>query len=263
MFRTKRVENTLEVALRQKMSSYNPEPSHMPFHTRLLGKDRMALFSFIQSLNTNFGTAIFEKVAEQIAIGEFDEVSLQYKLSGVLSSDAQAEITNIMNGLSAGSRSPNHAVEIEQISRQAQSGELIKKNMRKVDIFLTKEDSVYLVDLKTAKPNMAGFEKYKQDMLEWASTILYTEPDKNVRVVIAIPYNPYEPKPYRRWTLRGMLEVENQSQLMVGNEFWNFLAGGQDIYEDLLGCFESVGYRLRDEIDAYFKRFTGIGGRQT
>lgn len=35
----------------------------MPFHTRLLGKDRMALFSFIHSLNTNFGTSIFEPVA--------------------------------------------------------------------------------------------------------------------------------------------------------------------------------------------------------
>ncbi|MDR0411845.1 MAG: TdeIII family type II restriction endonuclease, partial [Treponema sp.] len=27
----------------------------MPFHYRLLGRDRMALFSFIQSLNTTFG----------------------------------------------------------------------------------------------------------------------------------------------------------------------------------------------------------------
>nr|WP_255422652.1 TdeIII family type II restriction endonuclease [Treponema sp. Marseille-Q4130] len=29
---------------------YNPEPAVMLFHTRLLGKDRMALFSFIHSL---------------------------------------------------------------------------------------------------------------------------------------------------------------------------------------------------------------------
>lgn len=53
------VETVLKTALRNKFQNYNPEPSVMPFHTRLLGKDRMALFSFIHSLNTNFGTSIF------------------------------------------------------------------------------------------------------------------------------------------------------------------------------------------------------------
>ncbi len=259
MFSKAAIEAILESSLRQKMQSYNPEPSHMPFHTRLLGRDRMALFSFIHSLNTNFGTAIFEKVAEQIALGAFDEVSLQYKLSGVLSQDAQSEITRIMNDLSAGTRDPNHEIEIEQIRKHSRSGRRIEKRMRKADIFLIKEETLYLIDIKTAKPNLAGFEKYKQDMLEWAGTILYSNPDADVRIAIAIPYNPYEPNPYRRWTLRGMLEIEDQSQLMVGAEFWNFLAGGEDIYEDLLECFESVGYRLRHEIDDYFKRFAGSG----
>ncbi len=35
----------------------------MPFHTKLLGKDKIALYNFIHSLNTNFGTTIFEPVA--------------------------------------------------------------------------------------------------------------------------------------------------------------------------------------------------------
>lgn len=54
MFNKESVENTIETALRRKLGSYNPEPSHMPFHTRLLGRDRMAIYSFIHSLNTNF-----------------------------------------------------------------------------------------------------------------------------------------------------------------------------------------------------------------
>jgi len=43
----------------------------MPFHTRLLGKDRLALYSFIHSLNTNFGTTIFEPVAVALASTHF------------------------------------------------------------------------------------------------------------------------------------------------------------------------------------------------
>ena len=39
----------------------------MPFHTRLLGTDRLALYSFIHSLNTNSGTSVFEPVAVALA----------------------------------------------------------------------------------------------------------------------------------------------------------------------------------------------------
>ena len=63
------VENVLKTGLRNKFKSYNPEPAAMPFHARLLGKDRLALFSFIHSLNTNFGTSIF--VMHPISQGVF------------------------------------------------------------------------------------------------------------------------------------------------------------------------------------------------
>jgi type II restriction enzyme len=49
----------------------------MPFHTRLLGQDRMALFSFIHSLNTNFGTSIFEPVAKALALSSFASAESQ------------------------------------------------------------------------------------------------------------------------------------------------------------------------------------------
>ena len=57
------IEEILKASLRNKFQKYNPEPASMPFHARLLGKDRLALYSFIHSLNTNFGTTIFEPVA--------------------------------------------------------------------------------------------------------------------------------------------------------------------------------------------------------
>src|SRR5574344_1239152 len=91
------VENTLRHSLRHKFENYNPEPSVMPFHTRLLGKDRMALFSFIQSLNTNFGTSIFEPVAKTLALSKFKSVTLQATAGNQISEDAQRVIQNIMD----------------------------------------------------------------------------------------------------------------------------------------------------------------------
>ena len=274
MFNAEAVERTIEIALRNKFQNYNPEPSHMPFHIRLLGKDRMALYSFIHSLSTNFGTAIFEQVAMGIAAGNFSIVELQVDIVGqfiaagrpldpkrrrarrnttpVFRKGAQDAITDIVARLRAATAQPNHAAEIAQISERAQSGEEVTDKLRNVDIFLSTGNQVFLIDLKTVKPNVSGFEKYKEDMLRWAAAVLHRDSNADVRIAIAIPYNPYEPEPYQRWTMRGMLEIDNQSQLMVAQEFWNFLAGGDDIYEDLLSCFENVGIRMRDEIDDYF-----------
>ena len=46
------IKQTIKSRLRDKFNAYNPEPTVMPFHTRLLGKDRLALYSFIHSLNS-------------------------------------------------------------------------------------------------------------------------------------------------------------------------------------------------------------------
>jgi len=71
-----------------------------------------------------------------------------------------------------------------------------------------------------------------------------------VHARIAIPYNPYHPEPYDRWTLRGLFDIESK-EVMVGADFWNFVASG-DGYEELLDVFERAGKELREEIDERF-----------
>lgn len=74
----------------------------MPFHYRLLGKDRMASFSFIHSLNTTFGTSIFEPVAETLGKINYKEAKRQYVIGDIISENAQIEIQHIINELSMG-----------------------------------------------------------------------------------------------------------------------------------------------------------------
>ena len=174
------------------------------------------------------------------------------KLTEFLQKKSQQTVSRIIDELTNCSRVPNHEKEISEIAKHVCSGKIVEKKLRDVDIFLEKDDDIFLIDLKTAKSDVLGFEKHKQDMLEWVAAILHQNPTKNIRTIIAIPYNPYEPIPYKRWMLGGMLEIENQSQLIVGEEFWNFLAGGEEIYRDLLDCFERVGSKMRNEIDRHF-----------
>lgn len=247
------IEEVLRKALRNKFQNYKPEPAVMPFHNRLLGKDRMALFSFIHSLNTNFGTSIFEPVAKALAETRFKEAKSQQIAGTEISSEAHKAIQNIMDNLSVASTLPNKAREIESIREVCQKGEMKIVKPTKVDIKLIGHDNtIYLCDIKTAKPNAGGFKEFKRTLLEWVATTLATNPEANIQTLIAIPYNPYEPKPYSRWTMRGMIDLENE--LKVAEEFWDFL-GGEGAYTNLLDVFERIGQELRPEIDAYFTRY--------
>jgi len=247
------IEQVLKNALRHKFSNYNPEPASMPFHTRLLGKDRLALYAFIHSLNTNFGTSIFEPVAVTLAKNNFHIAKSQVKAGDSIYEGAQFEIQKIMDSLMTAETAPDKAREIEIIRKVCQKGKVRKVKLTKIDVFLqSKTGELFLFDLKTAKPNVGGFKDFKRTLLEWTAAVLSSDPKAKINTIVAIPYNPYEPKPYTRWTIRGMLDLDKE--LKVAHEFWDFI-GGNGTYQDLLDCFERVGIELRPEIDKYFTKF--------
>ncbi len=246
------IVETIKVCLRRKFLNYKPETENMPFHYRLLGKDRMALFSFLQSLNTTFGISIYEPVAMELAKINFKEVHTQFILGGIITRDAQNAIQQIMNNLSVGG-DVNKIEETEIIRSVAQSGAENKLKSVKVDLFLiSNADEVFMFDLKTVKPNKGDFISYKRNMLEWLAVYFFQHPEAKVNTLISIPYNPYEPKPYARWTMKGMLDLNRE--VMVAQEFWDFLSG-EGTYNDLLDCFEKAGIELRPEIDTYFAKY--------
>ncbi|MHA1428634.1 MAG: TdeIII family type II restriction endonuclease [Candidatus Helarchaeota archaeon] len=248
-----KIENTIKDCLRKKFQTYHPETSSMPFHHRLLGRDRMALFSFIHSLNTTFGTSIFEPVAVTLASLNFPLAQKQHLVGDSISEEAQAEIQRIMNDLTIG-KNPNKVEEIERIRRVCNKGNMNKLRTVKVDLFVQSPDgTAHLFDLKTVKPNISNFKDFKRTLLEWVAIYLAQKPNGKVHSYIAIPYNPYEPKPYERWTLKGMLDLKNE--VKVAEEFWDFL-GNDGSYLELLNCFERAGIELRPEIDAYFSTFS-------
>jgi type II restriction enzyme len=247
------IQQVIVACLRNKFQNYNPEPAFMPFHYRLLGKDRMALYSFIHSLSTKFGTSIFEPVAKSLALFQHKNASSQQVAGNRISSEAYVVIQNIMDSLSVANSFPNKINEIEAIRDVCQKGDMRTVNLTRVDLkVIGNDDTTYLIDIKTAKPNAGGFKEFKRTLLEWVAATLASNPKEKICTLIAIPYNPYEPKPYSRWTMRGMLDLEQE--LIVADEFWDFL-GGTGTYVELLDCFEKAGIELRSEIDKYFERF--------
>ncbi len=248
------IEQLLKHQIRRKLAEYSPETNNMPFHTRLLGKDRMALFSFIQSINTTFGTSVFEQVATIIAKPHFKQAINQYKnFNDTISPDAQMTIQHIMDDLRAARKKPDKTEEVNQIMAVAQNGNLKKLKRPRIDFFIEANDGTeYYFDLKTAKPNRDEIIGFKRKILEWVAIRGAIQPKSKIYTGLAIPYNPYEPKPYDRWTFQGMFDLANE--IKVGEEFWDFL-GKENTYEQLLNVFEKVGIELRPEINQKFAAF--------
>ncbi|GBU25434.1 type II restriction endonuclease [Fibrobacteria bacterium R8-3-H12] len=247
------IQQVVANCLRCELQNYEAKDNFMPFHFRLLGKDRIALYSFIHSLSTNFGTSIFEPVAKSLAQLNFANAEQQQTAGSQISSEAQQVIQNIMDNLTTAKTVPNKLQEIKAIRAVCQKGKMKIVKPTKVDLKLIGNDNtIYLFDIKTAKPNAGGFKEFKRTLLEWVAATLATNPTAKIQTLIAIPYNPYEPQPYNRWTMRGMLDLEHE--LKVAEEFWDFL-GGKGAYNELLDCFEKAGIELRPEIDEYFARF--------
>ncbi|MBN1391754.1 MAG: TdeIII family type II restriction endonuclease [Sedimentisphaerales bacterium] len=187
-----------------------------------------------------------------MASSRFASAESQQTAGTQIYSEAHRVIQNIMDGLATADASPNKPQEINAIRAVCQQGEMKNVKLTKVDIKLVAQNgTIYLFDLKTAKPNAGGFKEFKRTLLEWIAATLASNPIADVQSLIAIPYNPYEPNPYNRWTMRGMLDLPNE--LKVANEFWDFI-GGEGAYQDLLDIFERVGIELRPEIDNYFAR---------
>ena len=92
-----KIKTLLLNTVRDKLRTYKPETAFMPFHYRLLGKDRYIMFSFIQSVNTTFGMSIWEQVAVLLTTSSGRYAERQYKLLGEIDTDTEKFLNRILS----------------------------------------------------------------------------------------------------------------------------------------------------------------------
>jgi len=226
---------------------------YMPFHHRLLGKDRYAMFSFIQSMNTTFGMSLWEQVAVVLAEGAGNFAERQHKLLGEIDETTERFIADLHYKLRKGEVAADKGREIEQIKKQIKRGKASVDPDSVVDLFVRTKSMENYFDITSAKPNIKEFVALKLKLLRWTALRLSQDQSTRVFTRLAIPYNPYHPELYERWTLKGLYDLES-GEILVGEEFWNFVAS-DNIYEELLDIFQEVGEELRGEIDRKFAEF--------
>lgn len=238
------IKELLSTKLHSKLANYERETSSMPFLAKLMqDAEKVAAYSFIHSLATTLGMSIYEQAAKIIASSNYDIVEKSYDVEGTISNEENIVITRIMQEIKNGTRAANKNDEIKEIlSCKSSGGREVKIRS---DLYLKKGNDEYFIEIKTAKPNIDVFSKSKQKLLEWVALR-----KKPVITILAIPYNPYYPEPYKRFTIQGVLDED--MELYVADKFWDLL-GGDNTFNQLLGIFDDVGKEFKMQIQNKIK----------
>jgi hypothetical protein len=224
-----------------KLQRYARESTSMPFLVRLIqDKEKVAAYSFIHSMATTLGMSIYEDVSKIIARENAEEVFTKMDIGGVLSREQKSAIANIVRELRNKERVVNKEKEIKEVlAASAQDGKPQKEG-NIADFYMKRKDVEYYIEIKTVKPNIDVFTASKTKLLEWVA-----RKRKNVKTILAFPYNPYHPEPYSRFTEQGLLEKEEE--FLIGDEYWDFL-GGKNTFNELLKEFDTVGKQFKEQI---------------
>ncbi len=248
----KEIKNLLRFKLDNKLNKYVRETTSMPFLAKLMqDSEKVAAYSFIHSLATTLGMSVYEQVSKIIAKENFDKVETSYDIEGEITHEENKTITKILQEIKNNSRKADKEKEIKEILEcKKESGRKIKV---RADLFLKKGDKEFYIEIKTAKPNIDVFAKSKEKLLQWVALR-----KKKVNTILAIPYNPYHPEPYSRFTMQGYLDEEKE--LYVAEKFWELL-GGKETYKEVLEIFDEVGKEFKDKIQGKIKEVArrGIG----
>jgi hypothetical protein len=241
------LKELLSNCIRDKIRKYNPETESKPFFEAIFTKRTVNLASLIQSFYTSFGTSIYEQMAVLLAKENANYFAeRQHLLLGKIDPDTETLINNIHLKILRSGSAGNKIEQINMIRNSVIQASPERDPESIVDVFIRVPSGIeFYLDVTSVKPNIKEFRTLKKKLLRWVALRLSNDRSAKVNTALAIPYNPYYPKPYARWTSSGLYDP---SELLVGPDFWNFVAG-ENVYDELLNLFMEVGEELRPLID--------------
>ncbi|MBI2172124.1 MAG: TdeIII family type II restriction endonuclease [Chloroflexi bacterium] len=207
-----------------------------PFHIAILGPKVRPILSFERSFSTSLGTT-FEESARLIALSRFAEAEREYTVKGSAPAAALTTIDSIDRRIREFGKTDSYPSLVAAVANTYRA-DLSPREM-KVDLYVKDQTgNECFFEIKTPEPNRSQCLTVTREHLT-IHAIKGAGPPK-IRTYYGMAYNPYGPrKDQYRWSFaRQLLDLENQ--VLIGDEFWDFL-GGKGTYEELLAIYEEAG----------------------
>ena len=203
--------------------------------------------SIVGGLETSLGTTLWEPLAKALASKNGFEVinknlespvNIPANLSNTLRNiiDERKRNSGVYNAVS----SHNEIKKVCQsfLTRPIDSFESAPKGFG-VDIWLKKDNVNYFFDTKTVQPNIGGYSKFVEQILNWYAFFYSRFPDQMAESRIVFPYNPYKEVFWNKTMGKGK-PLERDNEGWVENQFWNFCSGLQDTYSLIVESFTEL-----------------------
>lgn len=243
----KTLDEFLKKEYEKKVVRFRKKPTsglkeHFAASTSIPKNDRI-IYSTIQSMLTTYGMSFYEDIAKEIATPISDIAETHWKSNLQVSKDRLTEINTISENIGTRKRKPNLDLEIKQILAIPNKNLIDSVDGQEVDVYFKRGKDEYYIDIKTVGPNLPGFISFRKNNLKWIARA-----NKKIHPVLALPYNPYAPKDYKKI---GSDRMELGKDLLVGKEFWDLVGGSEGCYEDIVKSFKQIG-------NHYFKEMLSI-----
>jgi hypothetical protein len=236
----------VQTKIEEKLLRYKSETDYTPFFSAIFDKETIVKASLMQSLYTTFGMSIYEQIAVILAQAKGFQAHRQFQILGQIDSATERLIDKLCL-----SSNPNKEIELRQIKASIKPGQPLPDHESIVDVFVKKSDGTELyVDITTVKPNLKEFKSMRKKMLRWAALRYSVNQNAKLETKIGIPYNPYHPEPYERWTGNVCDPV---GDMLIQNELWSAFAGA-NVFDELIEVFEDVGNKTQANVRAFLKK---------
>lgn len=238
-----RILNIITSMVESKLQKATKESEYSPFFEAFFSRSTILQASILHSFYTSFGLSVYEQIAVALAESAGYQVKRQYTLVGAIDAHTESLIAGLMQ------RPADKMRDVAEIRRVIQpvTDSPIHDRDKIVDIYIQKPDgNELLFDITTVKPSKKEFDVLRLKLLRWYALRFSVKQDAIIETYIGIPFNPYHPQPYARWTA-GKLDP---SEVCVQNELWAKFAG-YDVFPELLEIFNQAGEEMRDKVRAY------------
>lgn len=239
-----RIRGNIESSIRNFFINREVKTTHVLDY--IFPKERR-IRSLIGGLETSLGTTLWEPVARTLAESNGFEI-IKKRLE--MPDPMPQAVTEIVDEWRRKRENRNNKTSLNQyvgelkkaISQDAIQGiNFVNVTAGEgVDLWLKKDGIEYLFDIKTNQINQGSGLKHNSTLMNWYAYRLCKEPNAQIKARIAFPFNPYNTS----WWLRNgsrAYPLEQTRDAWVENEFWDFLSGQENTWEEIRGLFIELG----------------------
>lgn len=201
--------------------------------------------SLIGGLETSLGTTVWEPIAKLLA----KENGFIIKEEGLLMPKPFLLNTDVadLKKLREDKQTKISMVEcVKQLRGKAKNINRANLSYEKpppgkgIDLYLIKNGTEYVFDIKTNQINQGDGLKLNLQLLEWYAYKLTEDPDAQIEARIAFPFNPYKGDWWEHNGSRAY-PLEKGKDAWVENEFWDFCSGQKNTWAEILNLFDELG----------------------